>query len=309
VRESLAVRAILPRVTSRTDRAGLLLVFASAAAYGAMPVLGKLAYAAGVRPVSLLAWRFVLATPLLIMLTRGPRPPLRTRLILWGLGCIFAINCIAYFTALQTVPATIVALVLYTYPVLVTLLSAAFGLEPLTVRGLAAAGLAFGGTAVTAGAIPAGGAVAGLLLALTAACGYALYIVLGSRFVAGVTPEDATRHVSETCAVVFILFAAVRSELRVPASVAAWGAIAAIAVLCTVFALRMFLAGLARIGPSRAAVASACEIVVTGILAVLFIGESVGVRQWIGGALILGGVALHSLGHTSRELERSPMHE
>jgi drug/metabolite transporter (DMT)-like permease len=87
----------------------------------------------------------------------------------------------------------------------------------------------------------------------------------------------------------------VRGELAVPARLTAWGLIATIAVVCTVVALRAFLAGLALVGPARASVASSVEVLVTIGLAVAFLGERIGARELAGGALILGAVALHNL--------------
>jgi drug/metabolite transporter (DMT)-like permease len=282
----------------RARRTGLALVLASALAYGTMPILAKLAYASGVQPVGLLAARYVLAAALFALLARpgAARPPLRARLVLWGLGGVFAVNSLAYFFALRHAPASLVAMVLYTYPVMVTLLSALLGLEALTVRGLTSALLAFAGAGLAVGGAPAGGAALGLGLALLAALGYSLYTVLTSRHAASATSEEAARHVSETCAFVSLVGAVATGQWRLPAAPQAWAAIAGIAVVCTVFALRAFLAGLSRVGPTSAAVVSSCEVVVTVVLAVGLLGESVGPLQWLGGGLILSGVALRALG-------------
>src|SRR3989442_1238521 len=107
-------------------------------------------------------------------------PPRRERLRLWGLGLVFVTNTFTYFTALQTVPAATVALLIYSYPVIVTLLAALAGLEILRLRSLVAALLAFAGCALTAsGPLPA---APGVGYALVTAVIYAVYIVLGSRF-------------------------------------------------------------------------------------------------------------------------------
>ncbi len=282
----------------RDARYGLTLILTSAAAYGAMPVLVKVAYANGVTASGLLAYRFAIASVLFALLAPRAAQPLsgKTRLVLWGLGLVFVCNSLAYFTALRSVPASILALLLYTYPVLVMLLAAACGLEPLTPRGLASAALAFSGTALTAGSLASGGNARGVLFALLAAFIYSVYIVLGSLYAATIPSEAAARHVAQVSAVLYIPWAALSGGLAVPGSVVAWGAILGIALLCTVFAMRAFLAGLARVGPSRAAVASSFEVLVTVLLAVVFLGETVGVRQWAGGVLILGGVALQNLG-------------
>jgi drug/metabolite transporter (DMT)-like permease len=282
----------------RRDRlgTGLLLIAVSTVSYSAMPILGKLAYASGLGPVSLLAWRFALALLLLeaMSLRRASVPPLRQRLVLWGLGAVFIVNSYSYFAALERAPAATVSLIVYTYPVLVTLLSAAVGLERLTVRALAAALLAAAGAGLTAGSAPGGFTGAGVWLALASAVGYASYIILGSRFASGVPTETAARHVAQTCTAVYVPLAALRGELVLPRSAVAWTAVLGIGLVCTVVAIRAFLAALERLGPARAAVASSLEVPITLMLAMTFLGETVALRQWTGGVLILAAVVLQN---------------
>jgi drug/metabolite transporter (DMT)-like permease len=282
------------------DREGLILIMVSTLAYGTLPIIGKAAYAAGVRPEPLLAWRFVIAAALFALLSRGKGPgiALRQRLLLWGLGVVFVINALAYFRALETVPAATVALLIYTYPVIVTLLSGFAGLDPLTPRGLGAAGLAVAGCALTAsGEIAAG---VGVLYALASACIYATYVVLSSHLAAGVPSLTAALHLAQASAVVCIGWALGHGGLDVPPTFPAWAAIVALAVISTVVALRAFLAGLARVGPARASVLSSLEVVVTMALAVLVLGERLGPRQWAGASLILGAVAFQNLASLRR---------
>src|SRR5262245_19814259 len=81
---------------------GLLLVLLAAAAYGSMPIVGKLTYAAGVRPNNAIAWRFAVAVLVFALIRRRGEAPLprRKRLVLWGLGLVFVVNALAYFAAL-----------------------------------------------------------------------------------------------------------------------------------------------------------------------------------------------------------------
>ena len=277
------------------ERQGLILVLVSTLAYGTLPIIGKAAYAAGVRSEPLLAWRFVIAAILFALMSRGKGPPitLRQRFVLWGLGVVFVINALAYFTALETVPAATVALLIYTYPVIVTLLSGVAGLDPLTPRGLGGAGLAVAGCALTAtGEIAAG---TGVLFALLSAFVYATYVVLSGHFASGVPSLTAALHLAQASAVVCVGWALGHGGLAVPGTFTAWGAIVALAVISTVVALRAFLAGLSRVGPARASVLSSLEVVVTMALAVLVLGERLGPRQWAGALLILGAVAFQNL--------------
>ncbi len=284
-----------PRVGGREqeEARGLVLVLVSATAYGTLPILAKLAYETGLRPAALLAARFAIASALFALLARRKSPPWRERLRLWGLGLVFVTNTFTYFTALQTVPAATVALLIYSYPVIVTLLAALAGLEILRLRSLVSAVLAFAGCAFTASGPVAAGP--GVGFALVTAVIYAVYIVLGSRFAAGVPAETAALHVAQASAAVYVPWALLEGR-GIPADPRPWLLVVAIAVVPTVVALRTFLSGLARIGPARAAVLSSLEVVVTMALSLTLLGERLGPRQWAGAALILGAVVLQNLG-------------
>jgi len=280
----------------RDETRGLALVAFSTIAYGILPILGKVAYATGVRALPLLAWRYVIAALLIVLLDRGPRPPLGTRLRLWAIGSVFVVNSIAYFRALETIPASVTALVLYTYPVIVAFLAALLGVERLTARALLAAVLAFAGCALTAGGAPPGApvATAGVVWALVAAVVYASYLVLSSRFGAGVPARILALHLAQAAAVVCLALALLDGGLAVPMDPRGLAAVAGIGVVSTVVAMTAFLAGMAIVGPTRASILASLEVVVTLVLAFGLLGERLGLRQWAGAALILGAVAFQN---------------
>lgn len=304
------MRAYLPPVAqpAREEAEGLALVVASTLAYGVLPILGKVAYAEGARPLPLLAWRYAIAVALIALLERGPRLPLRTRLRLWAVGSVFVLNSIAYFRALETVPASVVSLVLYTYPVMVALLAALVGLERLTPRRLLAAAVAFAGCALTAGGASPGAAPsrAGVAWALVAAFVYATYIVLSSRFGAGAPARALALHLAQVAALVCAALALAGPGLALPPTPRAWAAVAAIGVVPTVVAMTTFLAGMAIVGPTRASVLSSLEVVVTLVLAFALLGERLTPWQWAGALLILGAVAWQNLGALRALAARRP---
>jgi drug/metabolite transporter (DMT)-like permease len=283
---------------ARDEARGLALVVASTLAYGVLPILGKLAYAEGARPLPLLAWRYAIAAALIALVERGPRLPLRTRLRLWAVGSVFVFNSIAYFRALEIVPASVVSLVLDTYPVMVALLAALAGLEPLTPRGLLAAAVAFTGCALTAGGASSGASVAGagVAWALLAAFVYACYIVLSSRFGKDAPARALALHLAQVSALVCAALALAGPGLALPRAPRAWAVVAAIGVVPTVVAMTTFLAGMAIVGPTRASVLSSLEVVVTLVLALTLLGERLTPWQWAGALLILGAVAWQNFG-------------
>lgn len=284
---------------------GLALVLLSTFAYGAMSILAKTAYAAGAKSAPLLAWRFVIATLLFALFaTRRSRGlARRDHFLLWGLGLVFVVNALVYFKGLETLPASTAAVLVYTYPVMVTLLSGFLGFDRFTLRELIAALLAFSGCAFTAGAVEGGGP--GVWLILLSAFLYSVYMLLGSRFASHLPAEALASHTAQAAAVVCVPWAVLQGTVLLPRDPRAWVAVFAIAAVCTVVALRALLSGMARIGAVRAAVLSSFEVVVTLTLAALFLGEKLGPRQLTGAALILGAVAFQNLGLLRRMAQRA----
>jgi drug/metabolite transporter (DMT)-like permease len=282
-------------------------VVLSTVAYGVQPIFGKIAYAAGVEPLPLLAWRYLIALACLQLALRDPRPPLRVRLRLWGIGSVFVVNSTAYFMALEALPASVTVLVLYTYPVIVALLAALARVEGLTWRALLAALVAFAGCALTAGGprLSAGLPARGVAWALAAALVYAAFVVLSSRFGRGVPARVLALHLVQVAALLSTVVALLGPGLALPRDTRAWLAVAAIAVVSTVVSMIAFLAGMALVGPSRAAVLSSLEVLVTLALAFLLLGERLSTGQWAGAALILGAVAFQNAGAMRRALTRS----
>jgi drug/metabolite transporter (DMT)-like permease len=287
---------------------GLGLVAFSTLAYGLLPIFGKVAYGVGVRPLPLLAWRFAVAALLLALLVRGSRPPLRESVRLWALGVVYVFNAVAYFRALETIPASVTSLVLYTYPMMVALLAALGGLERLTVRSVLAALAAFAGCALTSTGAPAGARlpIAGIAWALGAALVYSSYLVLNSRFASDVPARILAQHLAEAAAVVAVGLALAGGGLALPADPRAWLSVLGLGVVSTVVATIAFLAGMAVIGPVRASVLSSVEVIVTITLAATLLGERLSPRQWLGAALILGAVAWQNRAALLQLARRAP---
>src|SRR4051794_39506168 len=108
-----------------------------------MPVFGKLAFEAGVSVATLLAVRFAFAAPVLWALAaaRGSLPRVRGRVVLraLALGAVgYAMQAGLYFLALERMDASVLSLILYSYPALVTGAAILLGREPASRRRLVA---------------------------------------------------------------------------------------------------------------------------------------------------------------------------
>jgi drug/metabolite transporter (DMT)-like permease len=290
--------------------AGTLYCLASAAAFGAMGVVGKLAYDEGATVGTLLSVRFVLAAGLfwLILACTGRATALR-RLSRRDVGIAIALGAVGYgaqaglaFAALDRLDPALFSLLLYVYPVLVTVAAIAIRREQASRRTTAALALASAGLVlVLAGAASGTVDALGAVLAIGAAVVYSAYI-LGSQGVARrVEPIVLSTLLCTGAATTLTVGAVAAADLH-PESASATGFawLGMLAVVSTVGAITLFFAGLRRVGPSAAAILSTFEPVVTVGLAFGVFGGSLGAAQLMGGALVLGAVlALRAPARTS----------
>jgi drug/metabolite transporter (DMT)-like permease len=272
---------------------GITLVVVSAAAFGTFAVLGRYAYANGMDAPTILFLRFSLAALLLVpvlALRREvvPRGAALARLVgMGGLG--YVCQAMAYLTALKYASSGLVALLLYLYPMIVAVLSAVVLREKVTRPTQLALVLALVGLALTVG--PEGGQLLGILLAISAAVIYSVYILVGTQVLKQVSPlmSSAIIFGSAGASSGLVMLA---GGPHLPTSAAGWGIIGAIILIPTLVAIIGFLAGLERIGPTNAALLSTLEPAVTVGLAAWLLGEAIPPISLLGGGLILLAVVL-----------------
>jgi drug/metabolite transporter (DMT)-like permease len=294
------------------DGMGPVLCLVSAACFGAMAIFGKLAYDAGVSPGALLLVRFALAAALLGMILLL-RPGLRREeprrdepagargrvlAIAVGLGAVgYALQASLYFSALHLMDASLLSLILYTYPVLVTVAAVLLGRDRLTPGRGAALVAASGGTLLVL--LGAGGVSfhpLGALLAFGSALTYTIYILVADGAVHRLPPVVLSALVMAGAAGTLGVRALLTGGVDLGFGPSGWFWLACIVVVSTVVAMLAFFAGLQRTGPSTAAILSTFEPVVTTALAALILGESLTPVQLAGGALVLSSVAVLQVG-------------
>ncbi len=274
---------------------GHLLCLLSGAAFGAMAIFGKLAYDEGVGVSDLLLVRFAMAALVLLALAHaiGALRGLTRQTVLAGLalGAVgYATQAGLYFLALERMDASVLALILYTYPALVTVAAIVLGRERANGRRIAAVAIASAGTAlVLAGAGTGTLDPLGTVLGAGAAVAYTTYILVGHRL-SGVPPLALAALVTAGATATFAATAIVTGGPHLGFEPAGWGWIAAIALVSTVIAIVTFFAGMARVGPTTASILSTFEPVVTIGLAAAVYGEALTGLQAVGAAFVLGAV-------------------
>ncbi|TWD81693.1 threonine/homoserine efflux transporter RhtA [Kribbella amoyensis] len=273
-----------------------------------MAIFGKLAYDSGVVLGDLLLFRFAIAAALLLVIARArgvlrglPRRSVLAGLAMGGIG--YATQSGLFFGALERMDASLLALILYVYPVLVMIGAIVLGRERASVRRIAALVIASVGTALVLGGAASGGLdPLGAAMGFGAAVAYTVYILAGDRIGVGMPPLALSALVCTGAAFTYSLASTRHGGPQLGFAAEGWLWLAAIAVVSTVAAILTFFAGLARVGPSAASILSTLEPVVTVVLAAAVVGESLGVVQAVGGAVVLSAVLVIQWPTRSRSL-------
>ena len=295
---------------------GVGLVLVSAASFGSGALFAKPVYASGVDWLTLLAWRFLIGASLSwawLAVSAARRAGLlrlsrRRVLVALALGVLYLGNSGTYYAGLETVSASLAALIVFIYPAIVAVLSLRVGHRLVGRRPWVALAMALAGTALALGGIPAGAVppLSGLIAVIASPIIYAVWIVLSARL-SGETSERvggeaddgadtaaATALMMVATAVGFWALAIATRRPVLPADVpgAAWPGIIGIGLVSTFVAIQTFYEGTKRVGAAQASLISTFEPIWTITLAALLFGETLGPLQLVGGAFVIGGVLL-----------------
>jgi drug/metabolite transporter (DMT)-like permease len=284
------------------QRSGALLVLASAVAFGVMPIFGKLAFEAGVGVATLLVVRFAIAAPVLwgaVALRRvfpvgAGRGVLGRALALGAVG--YAMQAGLYFLALERMDASVLSLVLYSYPALVTGAAILLGREAANRRRLVALVTASGGLVlVLAGAGAGSMDLAGMALGAGAALTYTTYILVSDGVTSSLDALPLAALVSTGAALSLGVVAALTGSLDLGFDASGWVWLGCAALVSTVLAVVLFFSGMSRVGPSTAAILSTLEPPVTVALVFVTFGEALGAVQLLGALAVLGAAVIVNL--------------
>lgn len=301
---------------------GIVLTVISAFGFGSGALFAKPVYAADVGWHVLMSWRFLIGAGLSWLLIAG-RPAARAALrrmsrrsvgISIGLGILYTGNSATYFAGLETVSASLAALIVYIYPAVVAVISLQVGQPLRGRRAWAALGIALAGVALAVGNIDRSTAppVQGLVLMVASPLIYSVWIVLAARLSgedregvgrdaeagAAADPTVAGAIMLTATAATYWISALGLGRPVLPAQIpqAAWLGIAGVGVVSTFIAVQAFYAGAHRIGAARASLVSTVEPIWTIALASILFAESLGPLQLVGGAMILVGVVIAQTG-------------
>ena len=276
---------------------GPILIIIAACFWGSMGIFVRKLSEYGFSPIQIVSIRITLAALFfaLILLVKDrsgfkilPRDiPLFLGL---GFGSILFFT-ICYFTAITIMPLSTAAILLYTSPIWIVLMSAIFFREKMNCKKLVALALAFAGCVLVSGISGEGITLKGLLIGLGSGIGYGLYSILGTVALRRYTPYTVTTYT-------FLLAAIGSWFICNPADMLSKFSAASnsthlilfcflTALITAVIPFLFYTLGLRTVEASKAGILATLEPMVATIVGITCFSEALTLHSGMGIALIL----------------------
>jgi drug/metabolite transporter (DMT)-like permease len=285
---------------------GLIFSLLAAFSYGVLAILVKLAYRAGMGEMALLQYRYLFAVTFLLvfLLLRDPVLLRVSRLTLLktaflGLA-LHGLSNAFYFKALKYIPASTTSLILYCYPVVVTLISIFFLKMRVNRMILLTLPLILAGCSlVFYDAFLKSLHVTGLFFAIGTSLIFSIYLVMTQVFLRGEKSWSIIFYVTLFTGMSFAFFNNPLDILSLNAKQAVLSL--SIGLVPTALAISFQVLAIREIGSATMSIFSTFEPVTTVVMAWLILGEQIVAYQVMGMFLIVAGIILPNLGKMQAE--------
>ncbi|MBB6176761.1 drug/metabolite transporter (DMT)-like permease [Anoxybacillus tengchongensis] len=289
---------------------GYGLVLLSATGFAFIPIFALHAYNSGVNVTTLLFLRFALAALFFFMYVwftkKNAKVSWSQLFYLFLLGGIFyMMQSSFYFHAVKYIPSSLAALLLYLNPIFVAIFSFFINQEKLTKRTMVAMAISFSGMLLVLGAPEGKIQPLGIALAIGAAVIYSIYIIVGNKVTAHVPPMTASAYIALFAAFSFFVWGISVGTLHFQFDAKGWISVIGTSFVSSVLAILAFFSGMNMIGPTKAAILSMLEPVITFLLSMVFLQERMSFMQMIGGLIVLSGAMLVAMGKEQQDKKKT----
>lgn len=267
---------------------GIVTAALGALGFGLMPIFAKIAFESGVGPVSLMVWRYGVASLIgllycieFVRLGRQVIGPLLA-------GALFGGVNVFYFYGLQHLPVALTGIIFFSFPLFAILFEVLFFRVSFTLKKSVSLLFILAATLMSFSFESMGGLdVIWIALTFISPAGYGLFLVLSSRFLAKSTVTQRMPGIYFGALFVMMLTSLfLHGSIEWPNSANGLIACLLIGVVSTVGALTLTMIGLKLAGSFRTSVAGASEIFVCVAVGGFWFHEPIHIAQWIGAALI-----------------------
>lgn len=296
------------QLEQRQFRSGIFFAIAGTALFSLKSIFAKLAFQEGIDATTLVTIRMLIAFPFYLMImfyafkTRPEKAALLTRrdvVLITLLGFIgYYLASYLDFQGLFYISAQLERLTLFTYPIMVAVLSWVFFREKITLRILASLIISYLGVSLiffneTPSAVVTDRQVAiGTTYVALAAFSFAFYVIFSKAFITRLGSLIFTSiAMSSSLGFILIQFFATHELADLNVSARVWFLLTMLAVFSTVIPSFFTSEAINRLGATKTSIMGSIGPVVTIVLAVNLLGEEFGLPQVVGLLLVLLGVS------------------
>lgn len=286
------------RTTSPT--LGYLCVAAAAALWAASGTVSKHLFQSGLSPYQLVQLRTTIGTAVILCwLVARSRATLKIdrkdlpHFFMLGLG--LAAAQFTYLYAISRIAVAAAILLQYQAPVLIALHAAVFSRTKLTASTVAALIGAVAGCYLMVGAYNLDMLAMnrlGVLSGLASAAAFAWYTVRSERGMHRYPPATMLAYALIFAALVWNVVHPPLGAFLHSYPAGAWWWIAFVGVFGTVLPFGLYNKGISLISATRASITATLEPVIAGLIAYLFLGETMEIMQVIGAGLVIASILL-----------------
>lgn len=257
-------------------------ILAAGILWGMIGLFNRHLIAGGFTPQTIVLVRnfggFLLMTVLFFLMDRSIfRVKVRHLPIFLGTGVVSVVLfTLLYFSCQEQCSLAVAAILLYTAPAFVMLMSALFFREKVTPRKLIALGAAFLGCVAVSGILSGGltVTVGGLLMGIGSAFFYALYSIFARLALAHYQPLTVTYYTFVCAGIASLFVGSPATAVTLLTSSIAMPLLAlGLVVLCTVAPFVLYTRGLAQMEGGKASILASVEPVAAAVVGILAFGE------------------------------------
>ena len=212
-----------------------------------------------------------------------------------GIGSVAVMTC-CYFSAIRMLDLSTAAILLYTSPIWVMLMSALIFRERITRVKLIALALAFSGCILVSGLGSGGMQPAGLAVGVCSGVAYGLYSIFGCIALRRYSTYTVTAWGFSIAALAVLALAHPADMMRKIAAADGLPLLALLValtgVVTAVIPYLLYTRGLEHVEPSRAAILATSEPMVASLLGMLVFGEKMSALSLAGVACILAAIVI-----------------
>jgi drug/metabolite transporter (DMT)-like permease len=289
---------VQPSPAAPSRLADLVPGIVAAISFALSDVFAKVAFAAGMDPLSLSTFRSAFSV-VCMMGWFWLQPPLkphtpRQRNTSLGIGVLFAAVVFGLFKAIELLEVPVAILTYFVYPLLTGIAGALLAIDKLNWFGATAATVAFLGLALMIGAHPGGVAIAGIAVAIGAACCRTAVLLITRAALQGADARLITWYALLSSTAIFLIWSLLTWNWQSPQTGYGWFALMVVSVMVTIAVLTLFVST-QRIGPFRSALIMNLEPLLATILSAPLLGEVITPLQGLGGVIMLAALVAFQL--------------